>query len=432
MSLAVVGVNHRTAPLEVRERFVFAPRDAAAALSRLTAEGLAREAVLLSTCNRTELYLRLPEDGAGPEAGIRLLAEKAGYGVEQAARYLYVHEGRKSVEHLFRVVSSLDSMVLGEAQIQGQVREAYEEAAKLAVEPRVVGPVLSRLFQMALAVGARVRSETALGMGAASVPSAGIELAKKVFGSLKGKRALVLGAGEMSALMIECLTSEGVRSIVVASRTEERARELTERVGGQAISFDQVARILPEVDIVASATAAPHAVMTRELLDRALPGGPRRPLFILDIAIPRDVEPAVGELENVFLYDLDDLRQFVDDNMERRRQEIPAAERIVAEGVEEFWRWYASLDVVPLIRSLRSRAEQVRQAEVEKALRKLKHLAPADREAVEVLSRQILNKLLHRPTVRLREAATKRERIAVLEAARYLFALDGPSDQETE
>src|SRR5690606_20052328 len=291
-------------------------------------------------------------------------------------------------------------MILGEAQSQGQVRTPYEAAAAQGTEPRVVGPVLSRLFQTALSVGGRVRSETTLGAGAASVPAAAVELARKIFGPLDGRRALVLGAGEMSALALESLAGEGVASVIVANRTEARARELAGRFGGVAARFDSVGEALADVDIVVSATAAPHAVLTRELVDRALPGGAPHPLLIVDIAIPRDVDPEVGEIGNVFLYDIDDLRQIVDDTLERRRAEIPVAERIVLEGVDEFWGWYTSRDVVPLIRELRDRAEEVRRTEVEKALRRLKHLAPDDREAVERLTRLILNKVLHQPTVR--------------------------------
>lgn len=437
MSLAVVGISHHTAPIEVRERFVFSPRAGAEALVRLTREGVG-EAVMLSTCNRTEIYIYTAGEGggggegegnAGEKAGegrieqtIELLARQAGYTIEEARRYLYVHGGRNAAEHLFRVVTSLDSMVLGEAQIQGQVRAAYEQAAA-EPPPKVVGPVLARLFQTALSVGGRVRSETALGVGAASVPSAAIELAKKVFGSLKGRRALVLGAGEMSELALECLTAEGVRTLVVANRTEERARELAERVGGTSVRFDELPAQLPTTDIIIAATSAPHPVLTRELVERALPGGPRHPLFIVDIALPRDVEPAVDSIENVFLYDIDDLYQVVDESLERRRAEVPAAERIVAQGVDDFWRWYAGLQVVPVIQALRQRAEAVRRTEVEHALRRLAHLAPGDREAIEVLTRQLLNKVLHEPTVRLKEAAADGNAEEVLEMARFLFEL---------
>ncbi|MFW6202090.1 MAG: glutamyl-tRNA reductase, partial [Gemmatimonadota bacterium] len=328
------------------------------------------------------------------------------------------------VEHLYRVVTSLDSMVLGEAQIQGQVKAAYEAAAVVKSDGRsAVGPVLSRLFETALSVGGRVRSATALGQGAASVPSAAVELAKKIFGTLEGRRALVLGAGEMSELALECFAGEGIESVVVANRTAERAETLASRTGGRAIGYEGLAARLPETDIVAAATAAPRPVLTRELVERALPAGAARPLLIVDIALPRDVEPGVGGLDNVFLYDLDDLQQVVEGNLERRREEVPAAESLIEEAVERFEAWHAARDVAPLIEEMRGRAEAVRREEVERALGKLRGLGSAEREAVETLTRRLLNKVLHRPTVRLREAASNGSGEDVVEAAKYLFAL---------
>lgn len=426
MSLVVVGLSHHATPVEVRERFAFTSAEALAALGELRASGAAREAVLLSTCNRTEFYLHLAGGAAGEAAVLEQLAARAGLPVSETSSYSYTHRDRDGVEHLFRVAASLDSMIVGEAQIQGQVRGAYAQAADAATagEP-LVGPVLSRLFQTALGVGGRVRSETALGAGAASIPSAAVALAKKVFGSLRGRRALVIGTGEMGELALASLRGEGVGQFVIASRTRARAEALAARVGGTAIGYDELRAVLPTVEIVMSATAAPHLVLTRELFDRALPGGARRPMLLVDIAIPRDIEPSIGEAGQVFLYDIDDLRQIMDDNLERRRAEVPVAERIVVEAADEFWEWYRARDAVPLIRELRDRAESVRQAELEKALRRLAHLDPADRDAVDQLTRALLNKILHQPTVRLREAVNNGGGVAVLHAARYLFELEG-------
>lgn len=435
MSLVVVGLSHHSTPVEVRERFAFGPEEALAALAELREGGAAREAVLLSTCNRTEFYLLQPasepgEGGVGPgeAAVLRHFATRSGLPESEAAAYLYRQRGRAAVEHLFRVVTSLDSMIVGEAQIQGQVREAYE----LAAGASLVGPVLSRLFQTALAVGGRVRSETALGVGAASIPSAAVALARKIFGSLRGRRALVLGAGAMGELTVDSLVAEGVREILIASRTRARAEAMAARVGGVAVDYAELATVLPTVEIVAAATSAPHPVLTRELFERAFPGGPRRQLLLVDIAIPRDIDPAIGEEGQVFLYDIDDLRQIVDDNLERRRAEVPLAEGIVGEMADDFWGWHQSrAAAVPLIRELRDRAESVRQAEVDKALRRLRHLEPEDREVVEHLTRALLNKILHHPTVRMREAVSNGGGVAVLHAARYLFELDG-GDEVTE
>jgi glutamyl-tRNA reductase len=434
MSLAVVGLSHHTAPLEVREQLVFTPQQAERAMLELKSTGAAAEAVILSTCNRTELYFVEPvaEDASAAErdaaasasrdAAEVLLAERAGTKPETLREYLYHHRARAAAGHLFRVVTSLDSMVLGEAQIQGQVKAAYELAASL--QSPMTGPILSRLFQTALSVGGRVRNETALGMGAASVPAAAVELAKKIFGSLKGRRALVLGAGEMSELALTALTGEGVEGVVVVNRSPQRAEELAQKVGGEAVPYDALGDMLGDADIVATATSAPHAVITRQLMAKALSGGARNPLLILDIALPRDVEPAVGELDNVFLYDIDDLTQIVDENLERRKSELPEAERMVSATVDDFWAWYTSLEVVPLIRALRGRAESLRRVELEKTFRRMQHLSPEDREAVEVLTKQLLNKVLHQPTVRLREAASNGKGPGVVEAARYLFQID--------
>jgi glutamyl-tRNA reductase len=344
---------------------------------------------------------------------------------EAAAPHLYVHRDRVAAEHLFRVSSGLDSMILGEPQIQGQVREAYAMARETAgASGPVVGPALNRLFQTALGVGGKVRSETGLGIGAASVSSAAVDLAKKIFGSLKGRRALVLGAGEMSETTLECLRGEGVRTAIVANRTWERARELAERWGGEAVRWEQFGSALAGVDIVICSTAAPHPVLTRERLRQALPNGAARPLCIIDIALPRDVEPAVGEEPNVFLYDIDDLQAIVSGNLDRRRAELPAAEQIVGAGVEDFWTWYSSLAVVPTIRALRDHGERVRQAEVERALRSLQHLSADDQQAIDALTRALLNKLLHSPTVRLRQAAGNARGTGVLDTVRYLFELE--------
>lgn len=432
MPLAVVGASHRTAPIEVRERFAFARGEVPGTLAGLVESGAASEAVLLSTCNRTELYLSLPDDRRGMEAAQTLLAEHAGLAPKEVGAYLYVHRDRRAVEHLFRVTAGLESMVLGEPQIQGQVKEAYSVAREVAsAAGPTVGSALNRAFQSAFAVGGRVRSGTELGRGAASVASAAVELSKKIFGDLRGRRALVLGAGEMSEMTLECLHAEGVRTAVVANRTYERARDLAERWGGRAIRFDEFASALLTVDIVIASTAAPHPVLTRDRFRAASPGGLGSPLCIIDIAIPRDVDPAVGDEPNVFLYNIDDLRQIVDDNLDRRRAQLPEAEAMIAAAVEEYWAWYSGLAVVPTIRDLRSRAETVRQAETERLLRRLAHLAPEDQEAIDALTRSLFNKLLHAPTVRLREAAGNGRGTGVLDTMRYLFELDQQINHDT-
>lgn len=425
MGVAVIGVSHRTAPIEVRERMAFAEAEVAPLLSRLVDGGIAAEAVVLSTCNRTEVYAVLPEH-ARAEAAIReMLAERALPAGGDPEVYFYTRRDRKAVEHLLRVAAGLDSMVIGEPQIQGQVRQAYNAAAGVAAAGGpVVGATLNRLFQHALGVGGRVRSETELGVGAASISTVAVELAKKIFGSLNGRRALVIGAGEMSETTLECLRAAGVQTALVANRTFRRAAELAQRWSGSAIAWEDLGDGLVEVDIAICSTAAPHPVLTLERVREWMPNGARRPLCIIDIALPRDVDPRVGGEPNIFLYNIDDLQQIVETNLGRRETELPTAEAIVGAGVDEYWSWYASLAVVPTIRDLRDRAESVRRAELEKAMRRLEHLPAEDREAVEQMTRALLNKLLHAPTVRLREAAGNGRGVTAIDTVRYLFELD--------
>jgi glutamyl-tRNA reductase len=429
MPIAVIGANHRTAPIDVRERFAMGRTESPGVIAELVDAGIAEEAVLLSTCNRTELYIALADLQRGETAFRSILADRIAQPTDRLSGYLYVHRDRAAVQHLFRVTSGLDSMVLGEPQIQGQVRDAYQ----LSQETRglagpVVGATLNRLFQSALSVGGRVRAETQVGLGAASISTAAVELAKKIFGSLRGRHALVVGAGEMSEVTLECLRAEGVRSAVVTNRTHARAVELAEKWGGSAIGWDDFGAALPGADIVICSTAAPHPVLSLRRFREALPKGPSRPLCVIDIAIPRDVDPMVGAEPNVFLYNIDDLRQIVDTSLERRRAEIPKADEIVSAMVEEYWSWYSSLAVVPTIRDLREKGESVRQAELDKTLKRLAHLPAEDQQAIDALTRSLLNKLLHAPTVRLREASGNGRGTTVLDSVRYLFELDDAAE----
>jgi glutamyl-tRNA reductase len=414
VTLAVFGVNHRTAPLEVRERFAHAARDVAPTLERVLAAG-AQGGVLLSTCNRTEFYLADPQD-AVPAAVWTVLSERLGDG-RSASAYGYSERDRAAVRHLYRVSAGLDSMILGESEIQGQVREAWEIARDRA------GPVLHRLFQSALFVGARVRSETGLATGTASAPSAAVALAGKIFHALAGRSALILGAGDMAELAATCLASEGVRVTLVANRTYERASALAEALGARAVTLDEAWEHFGDTDIVLCSTAAPHAVVTWDRVAPAIARRGGRPLCILDLGVPRDVEPAVGQLENVFLYDLDDLQAVAAQAAAERRRDIPAAERIVGEEVERFWAWYGGRVVVPVLTELRDRLEAVRQAELERALRRLPGLGPAERRHIEHFSHALVNKLLHQPTIALKQAAEAGRGAGLLEALKRLFGL---------
>lgn len=420
MGVTVVGVSHRTAPLSVRERFAHSTEELVPALGAVRDAG-ASEAVMLSTCNRTECYL---VDGATDVAPavIALLSQRLG---ADAMPYVYVRRDREAVAHIFRVAAGLDSLIIGEAQIQGQVRDAWESGRVHS------GAVLNRLFQTALLVAGRVRSETTIGHGAASVSSAAVQLAKQIFGSLHGRRAMVLGAGEMAELALESLVREGVRASIVANRTYERAEALAARHGAVAVHYDACWGSLHEVDVMICSTSAPHAVVTRAHVGAGVAARGDRPLCILDIAVPRDVEPAVGELSNVYLYDLDGLRGVAESAVARRRGELPTAEALISGEVEKYWEWLAGLAAVPVLTAFRAEMERLRERELTHAMRHLAHLAPAEREAVEHFSRSLMNKFLHEPSVRLRAAAANGRGLGIVDAARYLFAL-GETPESTE
>jgi glutamyl-tRNA reductase len=414
MAVIVVGLSHHGAPLDVRERLAYRTSEVHGLLDRVRAMTDVREAVLLSTCNRTELYIVEGEQDAAPTVwslyGERLGGDASGFG--------YVRRDRDAVAHLFRVVAGMDSMVVGEAQIHGQVRDAWETSRPGS------GAVLNRLFQTALLVGGRVRSETALGHGAMSVSSAAVRLAKKIFGSLVGKRAMVLGAGEMAELALASLQAEGVRAAVVANRTFERAQALATLYGATAVHYEQAWTALADMDVLLCSTASPHVVVSADRVRDGLARRGDRPLCILDIAVPRDVDPAVAEMDNVFLYDLDDLRGIVSASVERRHRELPAAEQVISEEVEKYWQWVAGLAAVPVVTQFRNEMNRVRERELDAALRRLGELTPEQRAAVEHFSQSLMNKFLHEPTVRLRAAAANGRGLGVVDAARYLFALD--------
>ncbi|GAC1515821.1 MAG: glutamyl-tRNA reductase [Gemmatimonadaceae bacterium] len=417
MALIVAGMSHRTASVEVRERFAYATRDIPDALGGLVKSAGAREGVLVSTCNRTEIYMvEGPDDGA--ESVWRSWSERLG---AEAAGFGYVHYDRDAVRHVFRVASGLDSMILGEPQIHGQVRDAWEQSRTHS------GVVLNRLFHTSLQVASRVREETGLGRGAASISSAAVQLAKQIFGSLAGRRVMVLGAGDNAEIALECMVGEGVRAAVVANRTHDRAVELAGRYGATALTLDECWASLHDVDVVICSTSAPHVVVTADTIRAVVASRAGRPLCVLDIAVPRDVDPAVRDLANVYLYDIDDLHAVVDANLQRRRDRAAAAEDIIAGEVERFWNWLAGLEAVPVLRRFRTEMDRLRERELSGALRRMGELTPEQLAAVDHLTRSLMNKFLHEPTVRLRAAAANGRGLGVVDSLRYLFAL---SDDE--
>ena len=420
MTIVVGGINHRGASLDVRERIAYRASELNEALSDLRARTGSSEGVILSTCNRTEVYLVEQNVDTVP-AIWRALSVRLG---DDASPHGYVRRDREATAHLFRVASGLDSMVLGEAQIHGQVRDAWEQCRSQS------GVILNRLFQTALLVAGRVRQETAVGRGAASVSSAAVQLARQIFGSLGGRRAMVLGAGEMAELALQCFADQGVRTAIVANRTFARATELASRYDAQAMHYDECWSALVDVDVLLCSTAAPHAVVQVEHVKPAVAARGDRPLCILDIALPRDVDPAVRELANVYLYDLDDLQSVVSANLERRRAELPTAEELISSEVERYWTWLAGLSVVPVVTAFRARMDELRERELANAMRRLRHLPDAERAVVEELSRSLMNKFLHDPTVRLRTATANGRGLGIVDAMRYLFGLEGAESQQ--
>jgi glutamyl-tRNA reductase len=396
VSLALVGVSHHVAPVELRERVAFDLGQAAA-----LARGLG-DAVCLSTCNRTELYV----SGIDADTAAAALEERAGRSLDGIAYKL--HDDAAAL-HLFRVAAGLDSLVPGEGEILGQVRAAFEAAAP--------GPVLDHVFRQALAVGKRVRSETAIGESPASVSSAAAALAAQVFGDLQGRRVLLVGAGRIGELAAANLASRGAVIAFVANRTVETAATLARRFGGEAVALEEIPARLATVDVVVSSTSSPEQVVRAA----DVPARRRRPLFLIDIAVPRDLDPAIQELDGCFLYDIDDLEAVVAETLAGRRSEAERAEQLVAEEVDRFRSWEASLDVVPAIASLRARAEEIRSAELAKLRGRL---SEDERRTVESVTSQILNKLLHLPTVRMKEAAVGANGAAYADVVRHLFGLE--------
>jgi glutamyl-tRNA reductase len=413
MTLVLVGISHRRAPVELRERVSLGLEQAAQLARRLAHDR--REVVCLSTCNRTELYLVGPE-GTSAEAGASAALEELAGGADPAlAAALYRLRDEAAALHLFRVAAGLDSMVPGEGEILGQVRDAYEAGAP--------GPVLDRLFRQALHAGKKVRTETAIAESPASVPAAAAALAHQVFGDLAGREILLVGAGKVTELAARNLLSRGARIVCVANRSLDRAAELAERLGAEAIALDELGPHLARADVVVSSTSAPGFVLRRADVAAALPARRGRPLFLIDLAVPRDLDPAIHELEDCYLYDIDDLEAVVAESLAGRRREAERAEAIVAEHAEGFREWQASLDVVPAIASLRARAEEIRRAELARLEGRLGALSEADRRAVESATARIVEKLLHLPTVRMKQAAVTADGVLYADAVRHLFGL---------
>ncbi len=418
MSIIVVGLSHHTAPVEIRDRVAFPSHQLGEAASRFRGHPAVRECVIVSTCNRCEVYAVADDAEAARDAVTVRLCDAHGLARADLEGHLFCLRETESVRHLFRVACGLDSMIVGEPQIAGQVKDGHAAA----VGSGAAGVVFNRLFQMAAEVSKRARTETEIGLGAVSIPFAAVELAKKIFGKLDGQRALVIGAGEMSELTARHLVTNGVRSLRVISRTLERARELAERGGGEALPFEEGMARLHEAEVVISSTSASGHVLRRDAVAQAMQRRRNQPMFLIDIAVPRDIEPEAGGLYNVFLYNVDDLQKVVGDNIARREQEAVKAQAMVEEQIGAFHAWMSSLDVVPTIVSLRQQFEATMSAELERA--RLAGFSEEQQKRVFALLRSYTNKLLHGPVTRLKEASEAGDGLAHAHAVRYLFGLN--------
>jgi glutamyl-tRNA reductase len=405
MSVVLVGISHHQAPVELRERAALDSKRAAELAKTLA--GDRSEAVCLSTCNRTELYLADESpDGAEEKAEAALLALEADLGPA-----LYRLRDEEAALHLFRVAAGLDSLVPGEGEILGQVRAAHAAGA--------TGSILDRLFRQALHAGKKARTETAIGESPASVSSAAAALAEQVFGDLRGRDVVVIGAGKVGELAVRSLVLRGAAIAFVANRTADRAQELAARFGGTPLSLERVGDALARADVVLSSTSAPGWTLTRDVVERVLPARKGRPLFLIDLAVPRDLDPTIHELDGCYLYDIDDLEAVVAETLADRSREAERAETIVAAEADRFRAWQASLNVVPAIASLRARAEEIRAAELDRA-----KLNDAERRAADSVTAAVLNKLLHLPTIRMKQAAAAADGVIYADAVRHLFGLE--------
>ncbi len=423
MNILLVGMNHKTAPLEIRERLTLSCSDGPGPLIEIKCIPHITEALYLSTCNRVEV-LAVTENSEEAEQSLKHFVFNHGnLSQEEMQACLYIYRDREAVRHLFRVASSLDSLVMGEPQILGQVKDAY----RLSVTHGAASLMLNKILHHTFKVAKRVRTETGIAANAASVSYAAVELAKKIFGALKGKTILLIGAGEMSELAARHLIGNGAERLLIANRTYARAEALATAFGGEPISFESIGEKIRGVDIVISSTGATGFVLTADMVTAALKRRKNRLLFLIDIAVPRDIDPAAGRIENVYLYNIDDLQAIVDENMQNRKKEAEKAEAVIAEEVDRHVDWLNSLEVVPTIVSLRKKLEGIVKLELERSGTWFRNLSEDDRKNIEILANSIVNKILHEPTVGLKEESRDRTEKQYVAAVRRLFGLDETS-----
>lgn len=421
MDIIVVGLNHRTAPIEIREKLSISDAQLREALIRLKSCHGIDEGVILSTCNRVEVCAVVQQVQTGFQRIKEFFEDHhTGLSAEEWNACLYLYSADEAIRHLFRVASSLDSMVIGEPQVLGQLKEAFDTA----MHQKATGVILNKVFRKAISVAKRVRTETKIAENAVSISFAAVELAKKIFGQLAGKEALLVGAGEMAELAVRHLVDNGVGKVMITTRNFDNAIDLAKRFDGIPIRMEEFPRYLAESDILICSTGAPHYVITEDHIRQTIQRRKNRPIFLIDISVPRNIDPHVNRIDNVFLYDIDDLQSIVDTNLEGRQKEALKAEEIVSEELTTLNKWLKSLEVVPTITALRTKAEDIRRIELNKFLSKLGELTPEQRETVEGLAASIVNKLLHSPLVVLKDEARSENGALYAEAVRRLFNLD--------
>jgi len=428
MNIVVVGLSHKTAAVEIREKVAFAPTHMEKPLHALVALDDITEGVIVSTCNRVEIYVTTRDIAGGIARVKRFLADHHNVPLEWLEPHLYAHHGEDAIRHVFRVASSLDSMVVGEPQILGQIKTSYGYAA----EYKSSGIILNRFLHKAFSVAKRVRTETKIASSAVSVAFAAVELARKIFNDLSDKTVMLIGAGEMCELAAKHFLNNGVRGLMVTNRTFERAERLAEDFEGKAVRFDDLFDQLHKADIILSSTGAPHTIIGAGDLTEVMRRRKQKPMFFIDIAIPRDIDPGVNDVENVYLFTVDDLQEVVSANLQQRAEEARKAEDIISQEIGQFFKWLSSLEVTPTIVALRGKFDEIRRAELEKTLANWKDLPPDGQKRLEALTNAIMNKLLHPPTSLIKKAGQGGRTDLYVDALRALFELEIGGGQDEE
>lgn len=423
MKVFVVGLNHKTADVDTREKFTFNGLKLEEGLMKFKELPDVKEAMILSTCNRVELYANVSDTSKASESIKLFLSEFHNISRDSLDNALYIYDGVFAVKHVFRVASSLDSMVVGEPQILGQMKDAFE----LGLEKKTTGILLNRLMKKAISVAKRVRTETKIAENAVSISFSAVELARKIFTDLSKKVCMLLGAGEMAELAARHLITSGVKEIIVANRTYERGCELAKEFNGRPVKFEEFLNEMVRTDIVICSTGAPAYVVMKSQMQKVMKERKQRSVFIIDISVPRNIDPEINDLDNVYLYNIDDLQGVVDTNVSERGKEAEKAEKIIEEEIETFLKWQSSLDSVPTIVALREKAEEIKREELDRLLNRISNLDEKEKKAIEYMATAIVNKLIHPPTAALKESSEDRDILTA--TIRRLYGINDEKDE---